>query len=246
LEGGVLFSDRAGGKDNMQARQAYIGSAERKDVRLRDKETQEMQDALSRCRAAFYRNAYHYLGNTADAEDAVQDALLSAYKNLDQFKGQGQMSTWLTSIVINCARMRLRRRRRQTVLSLDERFGEEEQYRVSERLADRGPSPEDRCRESELHRHLMQFVAELSPSLRKAFELCHLDELTTSEAAQILGVPVGTVKAQISRARARLRRLMQPAVGTRPGPTPTCAAAPAAQKKQHKSQVPGERAPLLA
>jgi RNA polymerase sigma-70 factor (ECF subfamily) len=202
-----------GGKDNMQARQAYLGSAECQDVRVREQGAQEMQDILSRYRPAFYSKAYLCLGNAADAEDAVQDALLSAYKHLDQFKGEAQMSTWLTAIVINCARMRLRRRPRQTVRSLDERFGEEEQYCVSARLADNGPSPEDSCRESELHRHLMQFVAELSPSLRKAFELRDLDELTTSEAAHILGVAEGTVKAQVSRARAKLRRLMRRALG---------------------------------
>jgi RNA polymerase sigma-70 factor, ECF subfamily len=205
-----------------------------------------MQDILWRYRPAFYSKAYRYLGNAADAEDAVQDALLSAYKHLDQFKGEAQMSTWLTAIVINCARMRLRRRPRQNVLPLDGRFGEEEQYCVSERLADSGPSPEDRCRESELHRHLMQFVAELSPSLRKAFELRDLDELTTSEAAHILGVAEGTVKAQVSRARAKLRRLMRRALGRQPSPTPTGTASPAVEKKQPKSQVPNECAALLA
>ena len=114
----------------------------------------EMQDVLSRCLPSFYRKAYRHLGNAADAEDAVQDALLSAYKHLDQFKGQSQMSTWLTAIVINCARMHLRKRPRQTHLSLDERFGEDQEYSLSERLAHSGPSPEDQCRNSEMDRRL--------------------------------------------------------------------------------------------
>jgi RNA polymerase sigma-70 factor (ECF subfamily) len=104
--------------------------------------------------------------------------------------------------------MHLRKRPRQTHLSLDERFGEEEQYSLSERLAHRGPSPEDECRNSEMDRRLAQFTEQLSPPLRKAFELRELEGLTTSEAAQILGVPDGTVKARVSRARAKLRRLM--------------------------------------
>src|ERR1700674_4079294 len=120
-------------------------------VRISQNGTREMQDVLSRYLPSFYRRAYRYLGNAADAEDAVQDALLSAYKHLDQFKWEAQMSTWLTTIVANSALTQLRRRPRQAHLSLDEPFGEEQEYRLSERLADRGPSPEDACRKSQLH-----------------------------------------------------------------------------------------------
>jgi RNA polymerase sigma-70 factor, ECF subfamily len=200
----------------MQATEIFLGSKPRLEVRTREKENREMQDVLSRCLPSFYRKAYRHLGNAADAEDAVQDALLSAYKHLDQFKGQSQMSTWLTAIVINCARMHLRRRPRQIHLSLDERFGEDQQYSVSERLAHSGPSPEDECRNSELDSRLMQLAAQLSPALRKAFQLRELDGLTTSEAAQILGVPDGTVKARVSRARAKLRRLMCRTIDVQP------------------------------
>ena len=200
----------------MQATETFIGSEPRVEVRSGEKENREMQDVLSRCLPSFYRKAYRHLGNAADAEDAVQDALLSAYKHLDQFKGQSQMSTWLTAIVINCARMHLRKRPRQIHLSLDERFGEDQEYSLSERLAHSGPSPEDECRNSEMDRRLTQFTEQLSPPLRKAFELRELEGLTTSEAAQILGVPDGTVKARVSRARAKLRRLMCRTIDLRP------------------------------
>jgi len=203
----------------MQATETFIGSEPRLDVRIGEKENREMQDVLSRCLPSFYRKAYRHLGNAADAEDAVQDALLSAYKHLHQFKGQSQMSTWLTAIVINCARMHLRKRPRQTHLSLDERFGEDQQYSMSERLVHSGPSPEDECRNSEMDRRLTQFTEQLSPPLRKAFELRELEGLTTSEAAQILGVPDGTVKARVSRARAKLRRLMCRTLDVQPGST---------------------------
>jgi len=196
----------------MQTTQAYVGSEQNADVRIQEKETREIQGVLSRSLPSFYRRAYRYLGNAADAEDAVQDALLSAYRNLDQFKGQAQMSTWLTTIVTNSALTQLRRRLRQTHLSLDERFGEEQEYCVSERLADCGPSPEDECIKSELHERLMQFVAELSPSLRKVVQLRDLDGLTTHEAAQILGVADVTVKAQVSRARSALTYTASPVV----------------------------------
>src|SRR6266446_9008051 len=124
----------------MQATEEYIGSKQPSDIRIPEARTREMQDALSRYRPMLQRRAYQQLGNAADAEDAVQDALLSAYKHLDQFKGQAQMSTWLTAIVSNSARMQLRRRPRQIHVSLDEPIGEDREYSMLEQLADRGPS----------------------------------------------------------------------------------------------------------
>jgi len=208
----------------MQATETYIGSEPRLDVRIDEKEHREMQDVLSRCLPSFYRKAYRHLGNVADAEDAVQDALLAAYKHLDQFRGQSQMSTWLTTIVINCARMHLRKRPRQIHLSLDERFGEDQEYSISERLAHRGPSPEDECRKAELDTRVMKFAAQLSTPLRRAFQLHDVDGLSTSEAARILGVPDGTVKARVSRARAKLRRMMCRTIEVQPRSAPPRAA----------------------
>src|SRR5712672_643171 len=110
----------------MQATETYIENEPHLEVRIGEKENREMQDVLLRCLPSFYRKAYRHLGNAADAEDAVQDALLSAYKHLHQFKGQSQMSTWLTAIVCNCARMQLRKRPRQVHMPLEEQIGGDE------------------------------------------------------------------------------------------------------------------------
>jgi RNA polymerase sigma-70 factor (ECF subfamily) len=203
----------ANDKDNhMQATQAHIESELGVAAPPGENRAREMQDALLRYLPSFHRRAYRYLGNTADAEDAVQDALLSACKHLDQFRGQAQMSTWLTAIVTNSARMQLRRRSCQIQVSLDEQFGEEQDYSLGERLAAREPSPEDECGRSELHGRLMELAEQLSPPLRKAFQLRDVEGLSTSEAAHVLGVAEGTVKAQVARARAKLRRLMSRAL----------------------------------
>jgi RNA polymerase sigma-70 factor (ECF subfamily) len=217
LEGGVLFLvPYPEEKETMQVTEA-VGLERHRGVNLSEKGTREMQDVLSRYLPRFYRSAYRQLGNAADAEDAVQDALLAAYKHLDQFKGQAQMSTWLTAIVMNCARMQLRRRLRLTHVSLDEQVGEDQDYSLSDRLAASGPSPEEQCRRSELHGRLLQSVAQLSPSLRRTFQLCDLDGLTVKEVAHTLGLAEGTVKAQIWRARAKLSRLMRRALLPQPG-----------------------------
>src|ERR1700723_3097950 len=181
-------------------------------AQLRDRSSnadrvREWDAVLSRYLPSFHRQAFRRLGNAADAEDAVQDALLSAWKHLGQFRGQARMSTWLTSIVTNSARAQLRRRPQQ--IHLPE--GEPRQpggYPLSERLPDRGPNSEEACRGSELAEHLTQLAAQLSPTLRRAFQLRDLDGLSIREMTETLGVTEGTAKARIIRARAKLRRLM--------------------------------------
>ena len=206
----------------MQGTAAYIGSEQCPDTPARGNDTREAQDVFSRYLLLLHRTAYRYLANAADAEDAVQDALLSAYKHLDQFSGQAQMSTWLVAIVSNCARMQLRRRPRQIHVSLHQQFGDEQRYTVSDRLVDCGPNPEEEYQKAELRDRVVQFAEELSPTLRRAFQLRDLDGLTTGEAAQILEVADGTVKSQVTRARAKLTRVMRRALDARPGASRTC------------------------
>jgi RNA polymerase sigma-70 factor (ECF subfamily) len=170
----------------------------------------KLQDVLSLRLPSFYRCAFRLLGNAADAEDAVQEALLAAYKHINQFRGQSQISTWLTAIVRNCALMQLRKRPRQTYIPLDEEFGEEQARSVWEGLGDERPSPEEEFRNSELTARLRKCTALLSPTLRRTFQLRVMDGLSILETARILGVPHGTVKAQLARARAKIARHMRP------------------------------------
>ncbi len=123
-----------------------------------------------------------------------------------QFRGQARLSTWLTTIVINSARMQLRRRRANYV-SLDQEYGEDG-LTLSERLPDCRPDPEEVCSRSEAHCRLLKLSEQLSPTLRRAFQLRDLDGLTTTETACLLGVPEGTVKAQLARARLKLSRIV--------------------------------------
>jgi RNA polymerase sigma-70 factor (ECF subfamily) len=170
----------------------------------------KLQDVLSLRLPSFYRCAFRLLGNAADAEDAVQEALLAAYKHINQFRGQSQISTWLTTIVRNCALMQLRKRPRQIHFPLDEQFGEGQPRSLWEELADERPSPEDEFRHSELTVHLRKCTSLLSPTLRRTFQLRVVDGLSIFETARILGVPHGTVKAQLARARATIARHMRP------------------------------------
>ena len=87
----------------MQARHAHIGEEQNPAVHIREQAHGELEDVVSQYLPSLYRRAYRFVGDPHDAEDAVQDALLSAYKHLDQFKGTAKMTTWLTTIVTNCA-----------------------------------------------------------------------------------------------------------------------------------------------
>jgi predicted RNA polymerase sigma factor len=116
------------------------------------------------------------------------------------------LSNPVTTIVRNCARMQLRKRPRLVQMPLDEQIGEECTYSVSERLADPRPSPEDACRDSELTGHLRKCTALLSPRLRRTFQLRVVDGLSIFATAQVLGLPHGTIKARLARARRKLAR----------------------------------------
>jgi RNA polymerase sigma-70 factor (ECF subfamily) len=194
---------------------SYVETHERLEIPSKEKTTQAWEQVLSSRRPLFYRQAYRLLGNAADAEDAVQDALLAAYTHLDEFKGQSQITTWLMSILLNCARMQLRRRHRYTHVPLDEPIGEIQTRSLSEQLPDLRPNPEDECRRFELSTHLSHFQRQLSPALHSTFQLRDVEGLSIRETARILGVPTGTVKARSARARKRVKELMRCALKPR-------------------------------
>jgi RNA polymerase sigma-70 factor (ECF subfamily) len=186
----------------------YTETFQRRKCFVDQDPTQMLQHILSNCLPSLYRRAFRLLRNAADAEDAVQDALLAAYTHIDQFKGRSQMSTWLSAIVHNCARMQLRKRARRVHLPREEQNAEYE-LSVPERIADQRPGPEEECRLSELSRRLYHCQTQLSGTLRLAFQLRDVDGLSIRETARILGVPPGTVKAQSARARKKLRELIR-------------------------------------
>jgi RNA polymerase sigma-70 factor, ECF subfamily len=169
----------------------------------------EMLSVVSHRLPSLYRSAHRLLGNQADAEDAVQDALLAACKHLNQFRGDAQLSTWLTAIVANCAKMRLRKRPRHLHVSLDSRIGEQQEYSLSDTLVDQRPNPEDECQMSRLNARMMKSAARLSPTLRRTFQLRYVDQLSLRDIACALEVPIGTVKARLARARATLMKAMR-------------------------------------
>lgn len=191
----------------MQTPQRCVDADECDGTPTPQEATQAFGHILSSELPMLYRGAYRLLGNEADAEDALQDALLAAYTHLDQFKGKSRLSTWMTTIVHNRARMQMRTRRGHVLVPLDNQTADEQP--LCERLADHRPSPEHECSNSELRERLRCAHRQLSPTLRRAFQLRDIDGLSIQEAAQILSVPTGTVKAQSARARKKVMELLR-------------------------------------
>ncbi len=200
----------------MQNANASIASTECFKALGKGSAAHELGNILSSRLPSLHKAAYRVLGNRADAEDAVQDALLAAHKHLKQFQGRSQMSTWLTAIVHNAARMQLRKRLRHIHVSLDAPIGEtSESLSLADRVADKAPTPEEECCGSELDNHLRGLTAKLSPTLLRTFQLRDVEGLSIRETAEILGIPNGTVKAQSARARKKLKELMSRALRLR-------------------------------
>jgi RNA polymerase sigma-70 factor, ECF subfamily len=167
-------------------------------------------------RDVILRRTQRILRNREDAEDAVQTAILDALRHLDGFQGRSRFSSWLTRIALNAAFMRLRSSRRRTETSLDEMFQSDDSPRFQ--LAEARPNPEQECSVKEVRVLLAKAMDRLGPLYAEVLHMLHVQQLSTKEAARILGVPVGTVKARLHRARSRLKRQMQPMLVRRKRP----------------------------
>jgi RNA polymerase sigma-70 factor, ECF subfamily len=154
-------------------------------------------------RNALLRVTQRILRNREDAEDAVQHALLDAFRNLNGFQGRSRFSSWLTRIAVNAALMRLRASRRERALSLDEVF-ETSPAQVQMHLVEARPNPEEEYLLKEDRVLLQKGLKKLSPLYIEVMYLRSMQELSAKEAAGLLEVPLGTVKARLHRARTKL------------------------------------------
>ncbi len=149
--------------------------------------------------------AYRMLNNAADAEDAVQDAFLSAYRARDRFRGEAQVTTWLYRIVVNAALQKVRKERKPQIIS---------QAVIEDiEVADLGPGPESETLNSELRDKLTEALAQLPEDLRAAVVLRDVQQLSTEEAAQVVEISVPAFKARLHRGRVQLRNALTPYVG---------------------------------
>lgn len=149
-----------------------------------------------------YGIAFRMLHNAHDAEDAVQDAFLSAYKALPGFKGQSTISTWLYRIVTNSCLMKIRKAKIHDKYLSDTEFEDAV-------IPDWSADPVRSALNGELRDVLGQGLVRLAPDLRTAVVLRDVQELTNDEAAEILGISILALKARLHRGRVQLRKYLQ-------------------------------------
>jgi RNA polymerase sigma-70 factor (ECF subfamily) len=151
-----------------------------------------------------FRIANHITHSREDAEDVVQEAFLKAYSNLEKFQEQSKFYTWLVRIAVNEALMKLRKRRPERFVSLDEDVKTEDDSLPRE-VADWSPNPEQLYNQEELRDILSRTIQGLPPTFRTVFVLRDVEGLSTEETAEALELSVPAVKSRLLRARLQLR-----------------------------------------
>ena len=173
-------------------------------ARAQKGDAEAFSELVRRYERKIYRLAKNITQNDEDAEDVLQDAFLKAYENLPGFHGNSKFYTWIVRIAVNESLMKLRKRKGDRFVSLDEpvNTGEEE---VKREIAVWEDNPEQQYSREELQTILNEAVDSLKPDFRTVFVLRDIEELSTEETAETMGISVPAVKSRLLRARLALR-----------------------------------------
>jgi RNA polymerase sigma-70 factor (ECF subfamily) len=156
-----------------------------------------------------YAAAFAILRNQHDAEDAAQEAILKALKNLKQFRFEARFSTWLIQITINEARMRRRKEHADVMESIGE-YREDEGTYTPRDFADWREIPSESLERTEVRKLLLEALATLGAKYREIFILRDVNHLSIEEVSEMLGISRASVKTRLLRARLMLRDLLAP------------------------------------
>jgi RNA polymerase sigma-70 factor (ECF subfamily) len=173
-------------------------------AQAREGDMQAFNTLVQRYDGKIFRLAMHVTQNREDAEDVLQETFMKAYEHLDQFKGDSKFYTWIVRIAVNQALMKLRRRRTDKSVSMDETIDTGEDTVVRE-IAAWDENPEQRFSREEIGEILDGAIDSLDPIYRSVFVLRDVEDLSTEETAETLGLSVPAVKSRLLRARLQLR-----------------------------------------
>ena len=176
-------------------------------TRIADRDRAAFETLMRRHNGRLFRVARAILKNDADAEDALQDAYLDAFRHIEAFRGGSTLLTWLTRIVINRALMSLRGGKRHgSIVPFGEHRdgdGREATADVEDRAA---ASPIDATLRAEMRRMIERRIDELPAVFRTVFVMREVEEMSAEDVAECLGIPAATVRTRLFRARALLRQ----------------------------------------
>jgi RNA polymerase sigma-70 factor (ECF subfamily) len=172
--------------------------------RARNGDAAAFGELITRYERRVYRMARQITQIDEDAEDVLQETFLKAFEHLDSFQGQSKFYTWLTRIAVNESLMKLRKRKSDRSVSLDENIETEEDPIVRE-IAVWDETPEQKYSQEELREILNKAIDSLKPIFRTVFILRDVEEMSTEETAEVLGLSIAAVKSRLLRARLQLR-----------------------------------------
>jgi RNA polymerase sigma-70 factor, ECF subfamily len=173
-----------------------------------------LEALMRRHNSRLFRVARAILKDDAAAEDALQDAYVAAFRRQEQFRGDAELSTWLTRIVINQALMMLRKRKRERIVVPFRGAGHTmPEDRTDDMLSDvpddKAESPSDSMLRAEVRKVIERRIDQLPVAFRTVFVMREVEEMTVQETAECLGIPPSTVRTRLFRARALLREALE-------------------------------------
>jgi RNA polymerase sigma-70 factor (ECF subfamily) len=174
-------------------------------------ETQGMdafEEMVVASRSKFLATANAILRNREDAEDAVQNALLSGYLHLPSFEGRSALTTWFTRIVVNSALM-IRRKRKSAWMSSQPETSNVDDAGWMQKIPNSQPDPEMVYAERETFQFINEALGKMKPALQQAFTMTYRDEMSGPEARALLGVSTAAFKSRLMRARRQLLNQVQ-------------------------------------
>ncbi len=163
------------------------------------------EELVNRYEKKIYRLGLNITGNQEDAEDVLQETFLKAFAHLPEFRQDSRFYTWIVRIAVNEGLMKLRKRRTEREVPLEDGGEGGDGEVILREITDWKPNPEQLLAQSELEAILQDAARTLSPAFRTVFFLRDVQGLSTEETAEMLGLSVGAVKARLFRARMRLR-----------------------------------------
>lgn len=180
---------------------ALIQEAKRGDLQSFNRLVLAYQDMV-------YNQAFRMMGELDAAEDATQEAFISAYKSIRSFRG-GSFKGWLLRIVTNACYDELRRRKRRPTTPLEPLDEDDEEIESPHWIADPGESPEQSAERQELSLAIQNCLEQLPEEFKAVVILVDIQAIDYTEAAEVMHLPLGTIKSRLARARVRLRDCLQ-------------------------------------
>jgi len=178
-----------------------IESAQRGDIEAFNQLVLKYQDMM-------YRISLRTLNDESSADDATQNAMIQAYRNIKSFRG-GSFRSWLARVTVNASYDEMRRWRRQSGVSFDQENQDGEMIETMPWMIDLSAGPEERFDSVELRDALQECVKSLNPDYRLVVVLVDVEGMSYEEVARVANIPVGTVKSRLARARGQLRKSLQ-------------------------------------